>query len=88
MIDWKSSQVTEPPLLKDLSDDEIRSFVTTPLQLPYSNNSQFVERLIREITKKGQSAANPKVRDGLVKTTLKSRKKMKKCRTKKDFENL
>ena len=48
----------------------------------------FVERLIRVITQKGTKAADPKVRDGLVRATLNSQKEMPRRRTKADFNAL
>ena len=69
----------------DLSDQQIQDFVEHPLVLDIPSNTQFVERLIKVITQKGTKAADPKVRDGLVKATLKSQKEMPRCRTKADF---
>ena len=43
---------------------------------------------LKEITRKGCRAADPKVRDGMVKDTLESRRKTPCCRTKKDFEEI
>ena len=43
-------QVTEPPLLKDTSDEQVLAYVELPLAMDYPNNSQFVERMIKEIT--------------------------------------
>ena len=67
---WKNSQVTEPPILADYSDQQIMEFVEQPLVLDIPSNTHFVERLIRVITQKGTEAADPKIRDGLVRVTL------------------
>ena len=88
MILWKNAQVTEPPILADYSDQQIREFIKQPLILDIPSNTQFVERLIKVITQKGTKAADPKVRDGLVRATLNSQKEMPRCRTKADFNVL
>ena len=44
--------------------------------------------MIKEITKKGCRAVDPKVRDGMVKDTSNSRKKIPKCRTKHAYGGL
>ena len=88
MINWSMAQVTEPPFLMEMSYEQVREFVESPLKLDLPSNSQFVERMIKEITRKGCRALNPKVRDGMVKDTNMNRKKMKRCRTKRDFRGL
>ena len=81
-------QLTEPPLLKDTSDEQVLAYVESPLSMAYPNNSQFIERMIEEITKKGVKAVDPKIRDGMVKDTLGSRQKMPRCQTKADYRRL
>ena len=77
--------MTEPPILKDLTDDGIKSFLDKPFSLKVPGNTQFVERLIKVITQKGCRAASPSLRDGITRATLKSQKQLPKCRTKNDF---
>ena len=88
MIDWKTAQLTEPPILKDYTDEQITAFVEKPLVLDICSNTQFVERLIKVITQKGCTAADPKLRDGFAKATLKSQKALPRCQTKEDFSVL
>ena len=85
MIDWANEQSPDPPYLRDASDLEIREYEVTPLVLDISSNSQFVERFIQLIAKNGTRAASPTVRDGLVKSTLRSRKQRPRMETKADF---
>jgi hypothetical protein len=85
MIFWERSQVLEPPILKDLSDDHIRGFLEEPFQLDVPSNTQFVERLVQTVTKIGTKAATAERRDGLTRATLSHRAKLPKCETKKDF---
>ena len=42
MIDWESAQQTEPPYLRDLSNEEILSFQTTPFTCQEPSNTQHV----------------------------------------------
>ena len=51
MIDWSKSQVTEPPVLRDLSEEDIKAFQTTPFTCIQPSNTQFVERSIQLIAK-------------------------------------
>ena len=86
MIHWNQSQLTEPPFLKDYSDDDdLKQFQDTPLLLPIPSNTQFVERMIKVITAKGTASASSKVRDGMAKATIESRKEMPRLKTKEDF---
>ena len=66
---WKNALVTEPPMLAEYSDQQLRDFVEQPLVLDILSDTQFVERLIKVITRKDTKAADPKVRDGLVRAT-------------------
>lgn len=85
MVDLKNSQVTEPPLLMKMSDDEIKAFVQEPFVLDVPNNTQFVERLVQTCSKIGTRAATTEMRDGLTRATLKNRAALPRCETRKDF---
>ena len=54
MINWNKSQITGPPYLKDMSDDQIKGLVEDPLVLDVPSNTQFVERLVQMVAKLGQ----------------------------------
>ena len=79
---------TEPPMLLDLSDDEIRHFAEEPFKSDLPSNTQFLELLVQTVSSYGDAAADPKVRDGMVKAVLYTRKTLPKRKTKKDFSNL
>ena len=85
MIHWNLSQLTEPPFLKDYDDEHMKTFQDTPLHLDIPSNTQFVERMIKVITAKGTASASSKIRDGLAKATIESRKEMPRLKTKEDF---
>ena len=79
---------TEPPRLLDLSDEEIRHFAEEPFKSVLPSNTQFLELLVQTVSSYGDAAADPKVRDGMVKAALYTRKTLPKRKTKKDFSNL
>ena len=72
MIDWDTSQVTEPPVLRDLSDAEIKAFQTTPFACIQPSNTQFVERSIQLIAKNGLRSTSQTLRRGHAHATLES----------------
>ena len=57
-------------MLLDLSDDEIRHFAEEPFKSDLPSNTQFLELLVQTVSSYGDAAADPKVRDGMVKAAL------------------
>ena len=85
MIDWAQEQITEPPLLRDLSNDELRNFESVPLARDEPSNSQFVERHIQLVTQNSTRSASPTKRDGLCRATIVSRERRSRSTTKAAF---
>ena len=85
MIDWDSAQQTEPPYLRDLSNEEIQAFQTTPFTCEEPSNTQHVERAIQMIAQKGTSAASSTLRQGLSHATVLSRARRGRSTTKSAF---
>ena len=50
---------TEPPMLLDLSDDEIRHFAEEPFKSDLPSNTQFLELLVQTVSSYGDAAADP-----------------------------
>ena len=75
MIDWSKSQVTEPPVLRDLSEEDIKAFQTTPFTCIQPSNTQFVERSIQLIAKNGTRSASQTLRSGHAHATLESQER-------------
>lgn len=79
MIEWQDD-ITEPPLTKDLSEREIEELIK--LQKAYQGlsdipcHTQAVERLIKLVTEASEKVCGEERRDGYIRTTLASRKKM------------
>ena len=60
----------EPPILKDISDIELRGHVDHLLIIDLLSNTQFVERMIHPVSKPGTVAADARQRDGVAKATF------------------
>ncbi|GBN01816.1 hypothetical protein AVEN_268363-1 [Araneus ventricosus] len=78
IINWKSCVVYPPPMLRDLSEDDIKSLInsdTTPIieiqKFPY--HTQAVERCIKLVTEASNKVCGYDARDGSIRATLKSR---------------
>ena len=84
VLDWKTAERLEPPFLHDHSDEDIRKYEESPLDIPVPHHTQYVERAIRVVTDCGTRAASLELREGMAKATFRSRKAMPKCETKKD----
>lgn len=90
LINWQE-KITEPPILKIFSDQEIRHVVETGdedhltfLRLPC--HTQAVERAVKMTTEAATSQCTEKARLGAIKAKLESRNVMPKFETKRDFK--
>jgi hypothetical protein len=72
----------EPPLTRNLSDDQIRQFLNKPLVVPVSHHRHYVERAIRVNTQLGTAAASDDKREGMTLATFKDRAERPRCDTK------
>ena len=86
MIDWNKANLTEPPLTKMLSDDEIKSFDEIPFEVPkYPCHTQAVERAIRLVSEASTSVVGFEARDGFIRQRIRSRKELNTFDSKKDY---
>ena len=86
LFDWKTVKFSEPPLTMRLSDDEIRGFILTPLELPqYPFHTQAVERGIKVVSEAASAVIGEEARDGFIRQKLRSRKVFGQCDTKASF---
>ena len=71
LISWESSQLTEPPILKDVSQETLSEFVATHdatlLEWNYPCHTQAVERAIKLVTEASASVCGSKERNGYIK---------------------
>ena len=88
MINWKSN-FTEPPLTKHLSDNEIQNFIvnqSTDNELfQFHCHNQAVKRHVKLVKECSIKICNKNSHDMLAQSVIKSRKKMLKYDTKKEF---
>ena len=75
LIDWAAEDVTEPPLLRDLSDSELCEISAAPLQIPaYPVHTQAVERAVRDVTEASSRVVGEEARHGRITACIKHRK--------------
>ena len=87
VIDWRKEIVTEPPLTKHLTDDQIRDIANTPLDIPkYPCHTQAVERAIKLVSEASEKVYGLNARDGYIRQVCRSRAVMPVFETKRDFQ--
>lgn len=83
LIDWQNCELSSPPLLKDVTDEEIKDYIKTE-QVPKWDilskklpvHTQAVERCVKLVTKASSKVCGAEARDGFIRTTIKSRSTM------------
>lgn len=90
LVDWQSIEITEPPLLAEISEDQIEMFVASgdvPLvDFPrYPCHTQAVERSVKPVTEASSAVCGFKGRDGFIRIRLESRQIMPYFNTKSDY---
>ncbi len=75
----------EPPLTRQLSDEELENIADVPLTLPIPCHSQGVERCVRLVTESSNAVFGKEARDGYIRALTKSRHFMPSLESKKDF---
>ncbi|GBL94841.1 hypothetical protein AVEN_197523-1 [Araneus ventricosus] len=91
IINWNSCVVYPPPILQDLSEDDIKSLInsdTTPIReiQKFPCHTQAVERWIKLVTEASNKVCGHDARDGSIRETLKSRSVMPNFSKKSDFK--
>ena len=91
-MDWQDTEVSEPPLLADLSVEDIEMFVTSG-DVPvidfqqYPCHTQVVERCVKLVTEASSAVYGQNARDGFIRVRLESRRIMSQFNTKADYSN-
>ena len=89
MIDWDLSTFSEPTVTKKLSDDDLRKAFAAPLDLPkHPNNSQSVERAIRQVSEACHQVYGQESRHELVLSKQAAREERPAYETKKDYKRI
>lgn len=87
MIDWNKELLTEPPLIKKKSNEEVHQIEVQPLVVPkYPCHTQSVERAVKVVSEASQAVYGIDQRDGFIRQRLYSRLRMKTFSSKQDFE--
>ena len=85
LIDWNEVTITSPPLLRKLTNDDLRKYEHTPLVSDIPHNTQHLERLIQLMASNATRAATPKLRNGIAKATIQNRNSKPRLEKKSDF---
>lgn len=91
IFNWEDITITEPSLLRDLSLDELKEMVdsTSNSSIEYlkgfSCHTQAVERTVKLVSESCMLVTDIVKRDGVIKATLESRRKMPLFKSKQDF---
>lgn len=91
IIDWNTTALTPPPLLRRVSDDEVWAKITAGETADEWNfgkfpcHTQAVERCVKLVTEASQKVVGAKNRDGFIRSTLASRASMPKFASKCSF---
>ena len=93
LIDWQNILITSPPLLFDVTHDDIKRTITqrTSFTLPVELtrvpcHTEAVERTIKLVTTASNKVCGKENRDGFVRATLQSRKSMPQFENKKQLQ--
>lgn len=83
LIDWGNCELSSPPLLKDVTDDQIKTYIKTEevlqcdvLSKKLPVHTQAVERCVKLVSEASAKVCGTKARDGFIRSTLKSRSTM------------
>ena len=90
MITWNDRELSPPPIIRDISDEEIETHIelgTVPNWefKKFPCHTQAVERCVKLVTEASQKVCGPGSRDGYIRSTLLSRSVMPSFSKKSDF---
>lgn len=90
LINWQQTDVSDPPILAHITDEEIEMFVAggsvPAIDFPkYPCHTQAVERCVKLVTEAASSVCGVRARDGFIRVRLESREIMPYFNTKSDY---
>ena len=86
MINWEAECLSEPPLTRNKTENEILSYKETPFVVSkYPCHTQAVERAIRLVSEASAAVVDKKARDGFIRQRIEARKELPTFKTKRDF---
>ena len=77
LVDLHKDGITEPPLTINLSDEQNRGAVSTPIIYQHPCHSQVVERHVRLVSQASSCVSSFDRRDGMIRQRIKSHSLMK-----------
>lgn len=91
IIDWQSCKLTPPPLLRNVTDEEIKLFVNQDFKpimdfKKFPCHTQAVERCVKLVTEASSKVCGHSARDGFIRSTLVSRQNMPEFSSKAQFK--
>lgn len=92
MIDWAVCPISEPPVIKAMTDTELRELITTEVTptviFPkFPCHTQAVERHVKLVTEAAKAVCGQKSRDGFIRARVASRQLMPTFESKRDFSH-
>lgn len=91
LINWQSTEVTEPPLITDFSSEEIELIVESGSsdrkEFKIPSHTQAVERVVKEVTEASKHVCGVQERDGFIRSRLLDRKYLPKFETKRQYKS-
>ena len=86
MIDWETSQLSEPPLTALLTNEQLIAIKDAPLKVAdYPCHTQAVERAVRLVSEASACVIGHDARNGFIRQRIQARKELKTHASKKDF---
>ena len=90
MIDWQKCVVTEPPVTKSISDEDLELLVrneeTAVVEFPrFPCHTQAVERCVKGVTEASIAVMGQEARDGVIRARINARAIMPTFDTKKQY---
>ncbi|CAH1113005.1 unnamed protein product [Psylliodes chrysocephalus] len=93
IVYWYKANMSEPPILKHVSNEDLEGFVsgqeTDPSFLDLSKcpcHTQSTERCVHLVTEASSKVCGEEKRDGFIKSRIESRKLMKSFNSKSEFK--
>lgn len=91
IIHWDSCVLHPPPILRDITDEDIKSIInseTKPIRhiQKFPCHTQAVERCVKLVTEASSKVCGHEARDGYIRTTLESRSIMPMFTHKSEFQ--
>ena len=86
IFDWTTTNITEPPVTKSFSEDDLLTAFEAPLLFPdYSLHTQAVERAVKLVSEASKVVYGPEARHKLILSRIKAREIRPAYDTKKDY---